>query len=235
MALFDFSKLANVGYPPGVIAQANGAIDRLRSRVVDEIDHSCIIPYILLRSSVQMFFQGHIRRALMFIEGGHDAYWAGRGLVTYACARAIYETVACVIDFCDGLSDRLAKGDFEKTVVFVNERQFAARMKDFVDKRLVEKEVSDNTAVNVLTQIDRVAKHIPRFREDYDHLSEKTHPNGLGALHYFWESGDDVVKFSNGVDQDHVIRSLIAAGCFLDLMEYRMKDMEAELAKLPPW
>ncbi len=93
----------------------------------------------------------------------------------------------------------------------------------------------DTTAINILTQIDRVSKHFSGFRDSYDLLSERTHPNGLGALHYFWESGDgdDVIKFSNSnrAEQERVIESLLVAGKLLVFMEHRMKVMESKLAK----
>jgi hypothetical protein len=99
-------------------------------------------------------------------------------------------------------------------------------------KDVIDKEVVDYTAVNVLTQIDRVSKHFPGFRKDYDYLSEKTHPNVLGALHHFWESGDyNLIWFSNNVDPDDVIRSLLQAGRFLGLMEHGMCVMESKLTK----
>ncbi len=36
-------------------------------------------------------------------------------------------------------------------------------------------------AVNVLTHIDRLQKHLPHLRSQYDFLSEIAHPNGLGG------------------------------------------------------
>ena len=148
---FNGPKLFNIGISRELITAANGGIDKLQARLVNELDTSCVLPDVIVQSSVQVFFQGHIRRALMFIEGGHDAYLAGRGLVAYACARAIYETFACVLDFCNKLTVHLADGDFEKTVAFIHERQFAARMEDFVREDLVVREIIDNTAINILT------------------------------------------------------------------------------------
>jgi hypothetical protein len=231
MPLFDAFKLSDVNVEPALISAANYGVDKLRSRLVDQIATS-ELPWILIPSMVQVFFQGHTRRALMFVEGGYDAYLARRGLVVYACARAIYETFACVMDFCDKLTDHLTDGDFEKTAAFVAARQFAARMPEFVAKDVIEKEVVDYTAVNVLTQIDRVSKHFPGFRKDYDYLSERTHPNALGALHHFWEGGDyNLIRFSNDVDPGDVIRSLLQAGRFLGLMEHGMCVMESKLTK----
>jgi hypothetical protein len=228
MPLFDASKICSRDLSLQEISAANIGIDRLRARQVSEIEVS-ILPDALLGSAVQVFFQGHVRRALMFIEGGYEAYLAGRGLVACTCARAIYETLACVLDFCDKLTGYLAEGDFEKTARFVFSRSFATRLKDFIHDEL------DNTAINVITQIDKVSRHLlPGLREEYDFLSEMTHPNGLGALEHFWETGDDIIKFSNGTDRDHfIIRTLIGAGRLLSLMDHGMSVMEAKLAQQP--
>jgi hypothetical protein len=118
MSLFDASKLSSFEIPADLITIANKGVDNLRDRLVDEIDTSCFLPGYLIRWSVQMFFQGHVRRSLMFIEGGYDAFLSGRGLVAYACARAIYETFACVFDFCDKVTEHIQRRNFEKAGAF---------------------------------------------------------------------------------------------------------------------
>jgi hypothetical protein len=229
--LFDPLVLAGDADPTSISA-ANDGVERLRARLVDEIAISHL-PWLIIPCNVQVFFQGQLRRALMFVEGRYDAYLARRGLVVYSCARAIYETFACVMDFCDKLTDHLASGDFEKTCAFIHSRQHAAKLEDLVGKELLVNEILDNTAVNILTQINRVSKHFPGFRDDYELLSERMHPNGLGALHHFGESGDDVIKFSNSnkVERDHAIRNLLSAAKLLVFMDHGMKVMEAKLAK----
>jgi SEC-C motif len=234
MSLFDPSKLSSFDIPADVITTANIAIDKLRNRLVDQIDASCIFPGIIVRWSSQMFLQGQVRRSLMFIEGGYDAFLSGRGLVAFTCARAIYETFACVFDFCEKLTEHLQRRHFEKTVAFIHARSFSTRLKDFISKDIIETEIVDTTAVNILTQIDRLSKTFTSLKDDYEFLSERTHPNGLGSLHYFWESGDDIVTFSNNVDQDQVIRSLLTAARLLAIMEGRVKVLEDDLAKIPP-
>jgi hypothetical protein len=182
MSLFDASKLSSFEIPADLITIANKGVDNLRDRLVDEIDTSCLLPGYVIRWSIQMFFQGHVRRSLMFIEGGHDAFLSGRGLVAYACARAIYETFACVFDFCDKVTEHIQSRNFEKAAAFIHGRKFSARMKDFISKDILETETIDNTAVNILTQIDRLSKSFTELKEEYDFLSERTHPNGLGSL-----------------------------------------------------
>ncbi len=40
-------------------------------------------------------------------------------------------------------------------------------------------------ATNILNAVDRVAKHVPHFRENYDRLSEFVHPNYTGTFQTF--------------------------------------------------
>jgi hypothetical protein len=92
-------------------------------------------------------------------------------------------------------------------------------MEKLIGKEIFYAETGDTTAVNILTQIDRVSKHVPGFREEYDLLSERTHPNGLGALCHFWGLGKDVIRFSDGADQENAVNCLLrAVGRLLGLM-----------------
>ncbi|HMJ42414.1 MAG TPA: hypothetical protein VK522_09055 [Pseudolabrys sp.] len=231
MPLFEVSKISEMGASPEIASFANEGIDKLRARLVNEIAVS-VLPNRIVKSMVQVFFQGHIRRSLMLIEGGYEAYQSGRGLVVYICARAIYETVACVLDFCDKLTDHLVAGDFIKTCHFLYARTHAARMEGLTG----DVDGFGNTAINILTQIDRLSKHLPNLREDYEFLSERAHPNALGALHFFSEDestneDEGLYKFSNGTEQKPSLSILISAGRMLGLMEHGMSVMEAKLAE----
>jgi hypothetical protein len=156
----------------------------------------------------------------MFIEGGNEAYLSGRDLVSIICARAIFETVACVFDFCERLYDHLNGNDFEKTAQFVLERLLAVRSKEFLE----DPDEFDFTATNVLTQIDRFSKQLPGIRARYDLLSEITHPNSLGAVLYFSEEEQideyrSITRFTNVTSPHNAIGSLVRAGSLLSLMD----------------
>jgi hypothetical protein len=224
MPLFDASTLPD---DATAIAEANRGIEKLRERLVDEIEVPALPPFMLVHSMTQAFLQGQIRRALMFVEGGYEAYVAHRGLVAFACARAIYETVACVVDFCDTLTTKLAQGNFEDTAKFLHNRHFSARMERFVSNV----EGFENKSVNILTLIDKLGKNLPGLKEDYEFLSERTHPNGLGSLHYFWDDDDnDVIKFSTiPKDQGGALQYLILAGRLMFLMDLRISRLEHDV------
>jgi hypothetical protein len=187
---------------------------------------------VMLCESSGLGCDGHHKKALF--AGGGGLTIRGRASAQGGVASAIYETFACVFDFCDKATEHIQSRNFEKAGAFIVGRNFSARMKDFVSKDIIETETVDNTAVNILTQIDRLSKSFTGLKEEYDFLSERTHPNGLGSLDYFWESGDDIVRFSNEADRSHVIQSLLSAGRLLAIMEDRMKVLEGELAKVPP-
>jgi hypothetical protein len=56
MELFDAATLSDTDISLELITQANIGVDKLRARLVDEIAMS-VIPPILIRSGVQIFFQ----------------------------------------------------------------------------------------------------------------------------------------------------------------------------------
>jgi len=231
MTLFDASKLASDSISAEQIDLANDGVEKLRGRLVAEI-HTHIIPDWFVRSQSKVFFQGHVRRALTLIEGGYDEYLSDRSLISFMCVRGIYETVACVFDFCDNLLLLLEEGDFEKTGKFIHTRLFSTRHKDLLDE---DDDDFDYTATNILKQIDRFSKHVANSREEYDYFSELLHPNSLGAhLHFSDEEEIDehqaLVKFSKQRETHDVERWLVKAGCLLSLMNIAIGVTEERLS-----
>jgi hypothetical protein len=230
MPLFDILRFPNIQIPSNLVKEANDGFDRLCASLVDKI-YSNVLPDLLFKSQTRVFFQAHTRRALMLIEGGYDACLSGRNLVAYACARGVYETVVCVADFCDKLQEHLTVGDFKKTVSFIHCRTFAGRSNDFIESN----DGFDYKATNVLTQMQRFSKQLPGVLDDYEFLSELTHPNGLGAVLYFSEEEDiddscQVTSFSNNFRPYDAIRSLVNAGCLLSIMDSQIRSTERRLA-----
>jgi hypothetical protein len=233
MVLFDASKFRGTSAQANNIDAANEGIGRLREHLADEI-HTHVIPDWFVRSQTKVFFQGHIRRALMLIDGGYEAYLSGKDLVSIICVRSIYETVACVFDFCDRLYAHLDEGDFEATGGFIHMRLMATRSKELLED--VENDGLDYSAPNILGQIDRFSKHVGGARQDYDHLSEMVHPNSLGAALYFSEEEQidedrGVVKFAGVPNTHDAGRWLVKAGLLLSLMEVAISLTERRLAE----
>jgi hypothetical protein len=218
MPLFDISKLRGVEIPIARINRANEGVDKLRARLVDEI-HTHVLPDWFVQSQTKIFFQSHIRRALMLIEGGYEAYLSERGLISFMCVRGIYESTACVFDFCDKLYGLLDEGNFERTAAFILTSLLSARSKELLPDNDNE---FDFTATNILSQIDRFSKHVDNARQEYDHFSEFLHPNSLGTSLYFSDEerideDRSVVRFTNDSGVHNAAKWLVKAG-FLSLL-----------------
>jgi hypothetical protein len=93
----------------------------------------------------------------------------------------------------------------------------------------------DVKPANVLTQIDKMTKLWPSFREDYDYLCEFTHGNASGAVIYFAHDDPkaDVVTFSDiGPDPHHELKWILIAGRLLECVEEAMSRLDAALPGL---
>lgn len=156
MALFDASQLPDNRISVEQIDIANDAVEKLRARLVDEI-HTHVIPDCFVLSQTKVFLQGHIRRVLILIEAAYDEHQRRRAIISLMCVRGVYETVACVVDFCEELHRLLDGGDFEKTAYFIHTRMLATRMKDLSKSE----DDLDYTATNILKQVDRLSNTLP--------------------------------------------------------------------------
>jgi hypothetical protein len=96
-----------------------------------------------------------------------------------------------------------------------------------------DKDEFDYTATNILTQIDRLSKHVSDVREEYDYFSDILHPNSLGTLLHFsnHEELDEyrsVVRFTDDNKQE-TERWLVVAASLLSLMDIVMSTTEKRL------
>ena len=90
-------------------------------------------------------------------------------------------------------------------------------------------------ATNILKQIDKLNALRPKAREEYDFLSEVTHPNSLGAFHFFGTNPDvnDLVTFSDGGTDPRADLQWILAAChMLTYFEAALNRIDTELPAL---
>src|SRR6266403_1314262 len=78
---------------------ANAGVESFRVRKSPSIALKDPITSYRQANLIRVYIQAHIRRCLAYIDGGLAEYKAGRSLVTYSCARSIYEDVAVICDF----------------------------------------------------------------------------------------------------------------------------------------
>ncbi|MGY2915788.1 hypothetical protein [Bradyrhizobium sp. USDA 3262] len=215
--MFDKNRLTpdDPTYPD--IDDINDAVRKVRSLVADELNAGSESLESALYESARCYLQAHVRRALMFLDGGAQALEAGYGLVTLTCARSLWESTACVHDFGKKLCAMMDEDDVVSATKFVHQRTFSTRFQ--VEQ--MNHDDFDYTAVNILKQIDALEKVIPAARRNYDQLSETVHPNAYGAHAYFELTREGgVARFSN-THKDRELYSLFASSAGLLSLVYR--------------
>ena len=215
-------------FPDEFLIEVNALIDRLRSRLVQRIDLPEPPTGVRLFNMIRAYLQAHVRRALMFLDGGYAEFLAGRPLMTEMAARAMYESVANLCDFADKLKPLCEAGNLEAIDQLATKSAFVTRISSFL-----EKYGKDLQSTSILTQVQKMAKRFPSFVEAYDHLSDVAHPNGLGAIVYFADIGDAVVTFGEKPEKTTgAIHSLCTAAVLLGFMEFEMDEVEKRLLAL---
>jgi hypothetical protein len=190
----------------------NQSINRVRSALKDCVDMDPLNDISMIQGQAEIFFQSHLRRALAFLDGGKHALDAGHGLVALTAIRCLYESAACIHDFCNHVIKLIDAGNVPDAVRLAHQRslaqRFEVRKKNTVDY--------DYTAVNILKQIDALDKVVPQARRDYDQLSEFVHPNAHGSVYYFIQPGDgDTIGFGTPTDERARTMGLFLAGASL--------------------
>lgn len=206
---------------------ANIAVEKIAARKVSEVPIRDVGGHTLA-GLIRTYLQAHIRRMLTFIQAGVAELAAGRSLIANQCIRAIYENVACLCDYADQIIPMLERREFQNIADFASARAFATRLEHLIDKH-----GQSNASPSVLTQIDKMIRRYPGYREAYDHLSEIVHPNGLGAVVYYVKLEDGrATIFDDGLDPSKARASLIVAASLLLFAEASIAEVEAKLAEL---
>jgi hypothetical protein len=190
----------------------NQSINRVRSALKDNVEMDPLDDVSMVRGQAEIFFQSHLRRALAFLDGGKHALDAGYGLLALTAIRCLYESAACIHDFCNHVIKLVDAGNVPDAVRLAHQRSLAQRF----EVKAENTDDYDYTAVNILKQIDALNKVVPQARRDYDQLSEFVHPNAHGSVLYFIQTGpDDIVNFSAPVDERTPILGLFLGGASL--------------------
>jgi len=173
------------------IDSINQSVNRVRSALKDQVDMDPLDEISMIRGQAEIFFQAHLRRALAFLDGGKYALDAGHGLVALTAIRCLYESAACIHDFCNHVIKLIDAGNVPDAVRLAHQRSLAQRF----EVKEKNTEMYDYTAVNILKQIDALDKVVPQARRDYDQLSEFVHPNAHGSVLYFIQTGPEDMIF----------------------------------------
>jgi hypothetical protein len=144
--------------------------------------------------------------------------------------RAIYETVASFCHFEQKFQSVLAKGDLAEIFTFVKNIAHSTR-----SEPLLQKHGDAVKAVNILTQVQKLKSLRPKVWEEYEFLSDITHPNSLGGFHFFASNPDakDVVTFSDGGQDPRAdLQWILVGGHMLTHFEAALIRIEAALPGL---
>jgi hypothetical protein len=194
------------------IEAINLYINRVRSALKDHVDMDPLDDVSMIRGQAEIFFQAHLRRALAFLDGGKYALDAGHGLVALTSIRCLYESAACIHDFCNQVIKLIDTGNMPDAVRLAHQRSLAQRF----EVKEKNTDMYDYTAVNILKQIDALDKVVPQARRDYDQLSEFVHPNAHGTVYYFIQPADsDAIGFGTPKDQHTRTLGLFLSGASL--------------------
>lgn len=90
--MFEQSKMSPNDTMYEHIDDINRAIADVRSHLTHEIKLDPELSHMSVFVDAQRYLQAHVRRALMFLDGGLHALEGGYGLVALTCARSIYES-----------------------------------------------------------------------------------------------------------------------------------------------
>lgn len=229
MLPFDRDKLP-YGLTAEVVDGANAAIAKLSVRQIGEIRLAEPPHGYRVSNKIRLYIQCIIRRCLISVEGGIAEYNAGRPLITDQCSRSIYENVAAFLDFYEKLKPLIQAANHGGVDDLLMRTAFSTRVKSWL-----EDYGADYQAVNVLTQINKLAKKNPIYGIAYERLCDIVHPNGLGSIVYFTENDtvSGVAKiFEVGRDPEKAYGSLVLASLLLLHVELAIEEIEPMLVSM---
>lgn len=211
--------------PDEILKAVNDCIEILRGKLVDVITLGEPPMRLHAPRLARAFIQAHLRRMLMFVEGGVAEYRAGRPLMTEMSSRAIYENVAVFCDYSTRLQALCTAADYNAVIDLTNEYAFATRLPYLIDEN-----APNRKPPQILNQIDKMNKRNETYRSAYDHLCEIVHPNGLGAVVYFATNDDGVLTFhQRGAVPDRPMESLLMAAILFMTVYVELDAMEKSL------
>ncbi|MCW2246205.1 hypothetical protein M2352_001796 [Azospirillum fermentarium] len=129
--------------------------------------------------NIRAFIQSCAYRIHTLSNGSTSMWNNGNAISSITLSRAVLETVVTFYDFYHNLSQLEAKMDRAGIKELVLKRMNAIRIEEWV------KQFEEYKSVNVITMIGRMNKEYPGISDNYEKLSEFSHPNCLGTLMAF--------------------------------------------------
>ncbi len=164
-------------------------------------------------------------------EGALDAFEENNLIVALILCRSIMETEALFWEFEAKLKTSIASKNVEEIRTFLTRCMIGVKSEEIKKMKSPENTSQILDPINVLTFIDKLGKHISKYRFHYDSLSERSHPNAAGTVDAYvdidWEAG--VAKFglnSKKIGYNPSLLLLVASlSAFLDVYDSTAKHL----------
>jgi hypothetical protein len=226
--MFDRSRLSPNDEMYEHIDDINRAIADVRSHLTDEIKIDLELSHLSVFVDAQRYLQAHVRRALMFLDGGLHALEGGYGLVAISCVRSVYESTACIYDFSERFFKIAETKDLLAMERFVHERSLAIKFEDFRP----DSDYHNFKPQSIMTYLDKLGEEVPGARRTYEQLSEAAHPNAFGAILYFERVNNGIARYSNGNDELDIYGLLVVAGSLFSCIRRELLGFLSAYAKV---
>jgi hypothetical protein len=221
---FDVSKLPDEITEPDLVVAANAVVEQLYKLKIPNIPLADPETGARFPSLVRIYIQCHLRRLLMFLEGGFHEYNEHRPLLAFAAARSMYESIAAFHNFSTQLCKLLDDNKFEEAAAFLMSRTFATRLPEHLEPD------GSNNVTSILTLVQKLNKKVKDFEDAYNRMSEFVHPNAFGSTVHFHTITEDVATFHDtGQSPTQPLSYLILASFLSALFIANIAEIENRL------
>jgi hypothetical protein len=174
-------------------------------------------------------YQHTLLHRLVALMDGAAVAWNNRcTLSAILSARALMETFAVMAEFERQVTRLLNEEDLGGLDALAQNGIFASRDPEWI------KDNPETQAVNVLTYINKFDKRAEGFRDHYDMLSERCHPNSLGHNFMFskLDRTDGTVHFCDERELARNGQMILAALAPLPLVEFISTRLDELIEKV---
>lgn len=182
MTLFAKDDFSTEVCKPGKLDELNTIFEELQARQLNRIEIHDSNSSVRLSMMMIALSQSYIRRFIELAEASAALCQQGHWLSAITISRSLLETIAAYNAITIKLEGLVAEGNTAEIEKFTSTAAFATRLApliDFTGEPAVK-------APNILSQIDKLKKiDGTPVRNDYDYLSEHTHPNSMGTFLFF--------------------------------------------------
>jgi aspartyl-tRNA(Asn)/glutamyl-tRNA(Gln) amidotransferase subunit B len=206
-----------------LVARLNASLDKLDGRRAVEINVSGAFLRSKVAWKLAVHQHGLLHRIVALMDGTAVAWNSRSTLSAFLSARALMETIAVVAEYERSVASLLAKKDIGGLDALAQQGIFSSRDPELVDQ------APEIKAINILGYIDKFEKRAASFRNHYDQLSERCHPNALGHNYMFskLDRSSGTVRFYDERDPDKNGLMIMAALSVLPLIEPIMAELDA--------